>query len=142
MPTLRWVDTVASLQTLSGMAIGDVALLAGFYAACDGGGGELLFESTVPQQVQITNASNATSIVITTAVPHLLTWGQQVILGGVLGNTAANGISRILATTSTTFTINRDGTGSGVYVTGTGIVGDGATIPSNSATTGRWRRFF
>lgn len=65
----------------------------------------------------ITGATNATPIVIT-IVGHGLTTGDQVVITGVLGNTAANGSSwTITVLTADTFSL--DGSvGNGAYTSG------------------------
>lgn len=72
-------------------------------------------------QVQVTGATNASPIAITTAVAHGLSTGDVVSISGVTGNTAANGLSwTITVTGATTFTLNSS-VGNGAYVNG-GIV--------------------
>lgn len=71
--------------------------------------------------VAILNATNASPIQITTASPHGLSTGNQVPIGQVTGNTAANGIWTVTVTSETTFTLNGS-SGSGAY-TGGGLVG-------------------
>jgi hypothetical protein len=111
---------------------------------------------------KISAATNASPIAITTSAAHGLATGLQVTIAGVVGNTAANGTWTITVTGATTFTLNTS-TGNGVYASGGlvvttttfslegttgsgaytsgGWIGDGGTtIPSASATTGRWRR--
>lgn len=67
----------------------------------------------------ITNATNASPIVITTSTPHGFVTGQIVNIGGVQGNLNANGTFTITLLTGTTFSL--DGSvGNGVY-TGGGI---------------------
>lgn len=65
----------------------------------------------------ISNAANATPIVITTSGNHNLHTGDSVIINGVLGNTAANGSFTITKLTATTFELD-DSVGNGVYTSG------------------------
>lgn len=51
----------------------------------------------------VTDATNATPIVITTSAAHGLQNGQVVTISGVLGNTAANGSFKVANKASTTF---------------------------------------
>lgn len=64
----------------------------------------------------ITNASNASPIVITSAA-HFLTTGMKVTTTGILGNTAANRVSTITVIDSNTFSLNGS-TGNGAYTSG------------------------
>ena len=69
----------------------------------------------------ISNATNATPIVITTGVAHGLATGDEVLIRGVLGNTAANGVWKVTMLTTTTFSL--DGSvGNGAYSAGTDYV--------------------
>jgi hypothetical protein len=70
----------------------------------------------------ITNATNATPIVITTSVPHGQITGNAVTISGVLGNTAANGGWTITFITATTFSLN-------------GSVGNGSYLGGGTVTT-------
>ena len=74
--------------------------------------------------LQITGATNATPIVITTATDHGLADGDFVNLFGIEGNTAANGTWRITKISNTAFSLQKDdGTnsvGGGTYTAGTG----------------------
>lgn len=72
----------------------------------------------------ITNATNTSPIVVTTAVAHGLTTGDSLFqIKGVLGNTAANGFSPVVTVLSaTTFSINGS-VGNGAYISG-GIIYD------------------
>ena len=68
--------------------------------------------------VNITGATNASPIVVTTAVEQYWITGQQVDIAGVGGNTAANGTARtITRISSTQFSINGT-TGNGTYTSG------------------------
>ncbi len=71
--------------------------------------------------VAITGATNATPIVITTGAIHGLTTGDEVIVDGVLGNTAANVAGKVTVLSTTTFEL--DGTvGSGAYTSGGRVI--------------------
>lgn len=70
--------------------------------------------------VAITNATNATPIVIT-ATSHGLSTGNRVVITGVGGNTAANGVWTITVTDANTFSL--DGSvGNGAYTSGGFVV--------------------
>lgn len=64
----------------------------------------------------ITNATNATPIVITSA-GHGLTTGTRVTISGVLGNTAANGTFNVTVVDGNTFSLD-GGVGNGPYLSG------------------------
>lgn len=71
----------------------------------------------------ITNATNASPIVITVAGNHGLHNGQTgVVIAGVGGNTAANGTWTITRLTASTFSLNTS-TGNGAYTAGGTITG-------------------
>jgi hypothetical protein len=70
----------------------------------------------------ITGASNTAPITIT-AAGHGLANGDQVLIARVQGNTAANGLWTVTNVTPNTFDlVGSDGTASGAYVAGTGII--------------------
>lgn len=72
---------------------------------------------TTPLARTITNATNATPIVITTSADHLFATFDRVKIEGVGGNTAANGTWAITKLTATTFSL--DGSvGNGAYTSG------------------------
>lgn len=73
--------------------------------------------------LDITGASNATPIVITTASAHGLANGDAVIVSGVLGNANANGAFTVSVLSPTTFQLVGS-VGSGAY-TGGGVVDGG-----------------
>lgn len=73
--------------------------------------------------IAITNATNASPIQITTAIPHGLTTGASLPISGVVGNTAANGFFTVTVVDATNFTLNGS-TGNGSYAGG-GVVGAG-----------------
>ena len=62
----------------------------------------------------LTDATNASPIVITTAANHTLTTGDQITITGVNGNTAANGTFIIERTGATTAKL-QGSTGNGAY---------------------------
>ena len=66
----------------------------------------------------ITNATNATPIVVTSAT-HGLTTGDIVLISKVGGNTAANEVSRVTVTDANTFSLQDP-------VTGANVAGNGA----------------
>ena len=76
------------------------------------GTGSLTFKDTGT----LTNATNATPIVITSAA-HKLTDGMKVTIAGVTGNTAANGTFTITYIDANSFSLNSS-VGNGAYVNG------------------------
>lgn len=85
---------------------------------------------------QITNAANATPIVVTTAAPHGISTGDIFVVGGVTGNLAANGTWKAGTVggggTTVQLLTRLDGvnsTGSGAYVSG------GWTVDITTAAT-------
>lgn len=84
----------------------------------------------------VTNATNATPIVVTTSTAHSLSAGDIVTISGVGGNTAANGTFKVASATATTFQLTNSGTGAdiagnGAYTSG-GTVTVAISNPSNS----------
>ena len=73
----------------------------------------LVFAATNPP---ITNATNASPIVITSAA-HGLTTGEEVFINGVEGNLAANNVHTVTVIDANSFSLDAS-TGDGVYVTG------------------------
>lgn len=66
----------------------------------------------------ITNATNASPIVITTSASHGLANGEQVAIDGIVGNTAPNGLVwEVANVTATTFELVGS-TGNGAYTSG------------------------
>lgn len=74
-------------------------------------------------QLTVTNATNATPIVITTASPHGLLTGFVATVSGVTGNTNANVTATITYVSSTTFQL--DGTTGNAAYAGGGTVEGG-----------------
>lgn len=72
----------------------------------------------------ISGATNATPIVITSAT-HGLSTGHLVLIDGVTGNTAANGVFVVTVLTSTTFSLQD---GSGNNIAGNGAYGTGGFV--------------
>ena len=74
----------------------------------------------------VTNASNATPIVITTEKPHgFITGNSLMYIRGVLGNTGANNEGAVVTVISaTTFSINGS-VGNGAYTSGGAVAGAG-----------------
>ncbi len=71
--------------------------------------------------LSVSGATNATPIVITTSTAHGLTTGDEVVISGVVGNTAANGLWKITVLTTTTFELDGS-TGNGAYTSGGWVV--------------------
>ncbi len=65
----------------------------------------------------VTNATNASPIVITTSAPHGYANNNYVEVTGVTGNTAANGLHQITVVSTTTFSLDFS-VGNGAYVSG------------------------
>jgi hypothetical protein len=91
-----------SLMSLSGIiASGDIASADGYSVMGDGGGGIFYFEGKLPSAAniraastvtaEISDATNATPIVIKASTEHEFSTGQSVLIQNVGGNTAANG---------------------------------------------------
>lgn len=70
--------------------------------------------------VQITNATNASPIVITAAA-HGRSNGERVMISGVGGNTAANGLFTVANATTNTFEL-QGSTGNGAYASGGAVI--------------------
>jgi len=70
----------------------------------------------------VTDATNATPIVVTTSAAHGIKQGDMVTISGVGGNTAANGDFMASAVNATTITLqdlaHSDTTGNGAYTSG------------------------
>ena len=74
----------------------------------------------IPGRLDITGATNATPIQITTNAPHSLTTGDWVNIAGVPGNNAANGDWQVTNVNSNSFTLDGSA-GNGTFVAaGTG----------------------
>ena len=86
--------------------------IGGNLVLVDGNGNE-----TINLDSRISDATNATPIVITTNAAHGLPTGksEEIVVSGVVGNTAANGTWTVTYISSTTFSL--DGSiGSGAYI--------------------------
>lgn len=104
-----WVITVLSGTSLElDGSIGNVA-----YA---GGGSWTLVPDLSNGDGTVSDATNASPIVIETASHHHRTTGDVVIITGVLGNTAANGKHTITVVDDTHFELDGS-TGNGTYIT-------------------------
>jgi hypothetical protein len=134
----RWVRTIDDLKAETGMVNGEIAIVQGYYAAGDGGGGIFYFDSAVPTSAQIRSASNTNPITITTSDKHGIPNHSSVYIDGVGGNTNANGRFTAYNVTDTTFQLYGVA-GSGAYTSG-GVIGDGGTKVPSSAAAGWWRR--
>lgn len=69
------------------------------------------------RSLTVTNATNATPIVVTTSTPHDLSTGHSVSITGVGGNSAANGTWIISVTGANTFNLIGS-SGNGAYTSG------------------------
>lgn len=86
---------------------------------------------TQPSQyapIAFTGASNASPIVITGATAHGMVNGQQVVIAGVAGNTAANGTWFIKYISSSSFSLYQDSSLL-LPVAGNGTTGAGTATP-------------
>lgn len=131
--TIQSVDS-ASQITMTGNATGSGSITVTFKVpnncslhifGIDSGGGVLALRATMAYNTPtytITNATNATPIVITTSANYAFGTGNLVTQQFVGGNTAANGTFRVVSTGLTTYQLlNLDGTnvaGSGAYTSG------------------------
>lgn len=77
----------------------------------------LITAGIVASTLTITDASNATPIVVTTATPHLLTRNAVVNISGVVGNTAANDFWNVTPIDASSFSL-QNSVGNGNYVSG------------------------
>ena len=80
-----------------------------------------LTDTTVPS-FNVTAATNASPIVVTTSAAHGVANDEWVVIEDVTGNTAANGFFKAASVTSTTLTLVGS-TGNGAYVAN-GILGE------------------
>jgi hypothetical protein len=112
-------------------------------------GERIVFEFPTPLRsgdirLNVTDATNATPIVVTTVAPHDLENGETVTISGVTGNTAANGTFTVANKTATTFEL-AGSSGNGAYAGG-GVVllpqpvkgGKKFTIKASTGTPGKW----
>ena len=74
----------------------------------------------------VTNATNATPIVVTTSINHGCNNGDTVTISGVGGNTAANGTFKVAAVAANTFALTDVSTGSNIA--GSGAYTSGGTM--------------
>ena len=90
------------------------------------GGTGAAFNLDAKQEKTVTDATNASPIVITTSASHGYPTGYGVTVASVGGNTAANGDWTITNLTSTTFSLDGS-TGNGSYTSG-GTSRNGANL--------------
>lgn len=88
--------------------------------------------SATQATVNVSGATNANPIVITTSTAHGLNTGMRVTIASVGGNTAANGNWTITVLTSTTFSISA--TGNGAYTSGGTVATTGVYTVTIAAT--------
>ena len=79
---------------------------------------------SLAQELPVGYTSYTAPISVGTANPHGLATGNRVVITGVLGNTAANGVWTITVTDATHFTLNGS-SGNGTYAGGGSISGGG-----------------
>lgn len=60
----------------------------------------------LPQSMSVFDVSAGAPIIVTTTIPHGIATGDTVVLKGVRGNTAANGVWRVTVLTDATFSLN------------------------------------
>ena len=73
----------------------------------------------IESQFTVTEATNASPIVITTSSYHDLSTGDYVYIWGALGNTAANGLHQVTYVSSAILQLNGT-TGNGTYTASSG----------------------
>lgn len=83
----------------------------------------------------ITNATNASPIVITTNGNHNMSTGDTAVIDSVSGNTAANGTWTITKLSATTFSLDTS-TGSGAYTSGGRLRGNDLTLAGSGVMYG------
>lgn len=92
----------------------------------------------------VSGASNAAPIVVTTPAAHGLSTGDQVLIFGIAGNTAANGEFPITVLTSTTFSLTGS-VGNAAYTSGGAWLSrgtdSGLTGPAINLATAKVNRF-
>lgn len=79
---------------------------------------------SLPTSLSINTSTNSTPIVVTTTATHGLASGDSVVIGGHLGNTAANGRWIVTVLSSYTFSLAK--------IDGTNSVGNGAGTTSGT----------
>jgi len=109
------VPTVIDLQGVT-PGLNDDAIVAGYRAAGDLGGGVFSWDplppasavvaGTAAADADVSNASNTAPIKVTTLSPHGYVSGQVVLIEGVGGNTNANNTWLITVEDPTSFTLN------------------------------------
>ncbi len=110
-------------STAPGLAVGDRIYfdrmhgLADIYGKCEVTEVPNANSFTAKQCIDISGATNASPIVVTSILDHELAVGDSVTISGVLGNTAANGTFTISEVTRTTFTL-QGSTGNAEYTSG------------------------
>ncbi len=88
-----------------------------------------------PYGINISNATNARPIVITTSQNHLLATGETLTIQGVTGNTAANGTFTITVLSPTTFSLNGT-SGNGTFAR----TGQAYNYDANRIAINKWIR--
>lgn len=90
----------------------------------------------------VSNATNATPIQITTTTAHGLVTGDDAMIYGVLGNTAANGYWIITRIDNTNFTLNGS-VGNGAFTSGGGVYpAQGGGRPAGELVQPPWGTIF
>ena len=82
--------------------------------------------------IAVTDSTNTTPIVVTTASPHGLQTGEQVTVSGVLGNTAANGVFTVTVTSASQLTLDGSA-GNGVWTSGGTVTVPGLAAALNGS---------
>jgi hypothetical protein len=103
-----------------GGVVGDVPPVGSGPGSIDYTQLNVITDASNPGTLAVTNASNTTPVVITTAAHGLVT-GQTVTVAGVLGNLGANGTFPIIVLSPTTFSLTGSA-GTGAYTPATGTV--------------------
>ncbi len=135
---LRFMRGMINPYTGGGYGIGAefIKVLYEFWGYCVNGTSALQspggMANTMSINYSISNTTGAgtSPIVVTTTTTNALFTGQQVIISGVNGNTAANGTFQITVTSTTQFSLNNT-TGNGAYTGGGTINLTAHGMPTN-----------
>jgi hypothetical protein len=110
-------DVAATASTSSFLTIGPITA-AGNLSIGQADYGWVYEEvNALPGRLTVSAATNAAPVAVTTSTAHGLYSGDTVSIDGVLGNTAANGVWKIIVTSTTAFTLTGS-TGNGAYTSG------------------------
>lgn len=130
IPGYLQVGSIDSSGTSTESFLNDFNLTATLNHDFSGFPTALSINSIVASTVNVSGATNASPIEITTSISHGLLTGSQVSIASVGGNTAANGINTITVTALNKFTLNGT-TGNGAYTSG-GVVTKESVVTTGS----------